>query len=351
MDNNLIRTLPAGDWSSRADWMQEKLWQNYFNEETGIMNQWFPREFVREGDNFYYWWQAHVLDVLIDAYERTRNPEYALRILNLSRSLHSFNGGTFSHNYYDDMEWTALALLRAYRATGEEEYLSAVLGLWADIKTAWNHHLGGGMAWKKDQLDYKNTPANAPAAILAARLYGMFQKQDDLDWAMRIYDWNKTNLVDPETGFVWDGKNRLGDGRIDYDWEFTYCQGVFLGAGLELYRVTKVESYAEDALRTAEACIDRLCHPSTLLLPDEGIDDTGLFKGILIRYFVLLLQHFPGNIRVREVILSNVDALWDRGVKEQQGLCGPSWDRKPEIPVQLSVQLSGLMLLEGAAAL
>jgi len=42
-------------------------------------------------------------------------------------------------------------------------------------------------------------------------------------------------MVDPATGFVWDGKNRTGDGHIDKDWEFTYCQGVFIGAGVELY--------------------------------------------------------------------------------------------------------------------
>ncbi|MNN50265.1 hypothetical protein D3C81_1648410 [compost metagenome] len=85
------------------------------------------------------------------------------------------------------------------------------------------------------------------------------------------------------------------------------------------------------------------------MLPDEGIDDTGLFKGILIRYFVQLEKQFPGVIPVREVILTNADALWNKGLDHRLGLCGPSWEQKPVLPVQLSVQLSGLMLLEGAA--
>ncbi|MEK5030472.1 glycoside hydrolase family 76 protein [Paenibacillus sp. FSL R7-0302] len=344
-------TSLAENWAARADSLQDSLWEHYYNADSGIMNQWYPQEYSRAGDNFYYWWQAHVIDALTDAYERTRDSRYAGRIRSLSRSLHAYNGGTFKHNYYDDMEWTALALLRAYQATGEAEYLNAVLELWADIQTAWNEHCGGGMAWKKDQLDYKNTPANAPAAILAARLYSLRGQEEDLNWAIRIYRWNQANLVDPDTGFVWDGINRQGDGQIDYDWEFTYCQGVFIGAGIELCRVTGDSGYAADARRTAEACLDRLCYSESLLLPDEGIDDTGLFKGILIRYLVQLEQHFPGNDRVREVILANARTLWAQGLDRTLGLCGPSWEKVPGLPVQLSVQLSGLMLLEGAVKL
>lgn len=315
------------------------------------MNQWYPREFNAEGANFYYWWQAHVIDILVDGYERSGDPAYSLRIKELSEHLQAYNGGTFRHNYYDDMEWTALALLRAYRATGYEAYLDAVLDLWEDIKSAWNDHFGGGLAWKKDQLDYKNTPANAPAVILAARLYEQFQKQEDLEWAIRIYGWNKTYLVDPATGFVWDGINRLGDGQIDYDWEFTYCQGVFLGAGLELYKNTGEVHYLEDANRTANTCIDRLCNPTNLMLPDEGIDDTGLFKGILVRYLVQFCRVVPEASRIHEVIMANAQQLWEKGLDKQLGLCSPSWELKPELPVQLSTQLSGLMLLEGAAVL
>ena len=145
------------------------------------------------------------------------------------------NGETLLHNYYDDMEWMALALLRVYDATGREEDKEAVLVLWESIKTAWNDHMGGGMAWKKDQLDYRTPPPNAPASILASRLYQRFRRPEDLEWARKIYQYNKS-LVDPDTGFVWDGINRLGDGRIDKDWEYTYCQGVFLGAGAGFLR-------------------------------------------------------------------------------------------------------------------
>ncbi|MGG6311004.1 glycoside hydrolase family 76 protein [Paenibacillus macerans] len=350
-EENLRLPGRADAWSDRADRMHRDLFACYMNEDTGILDQWYPRTANRAGDNFYYWWQAHVLDVLVDAYERTGDPALPERIGRFCRSLESYNSGTFTHNYYDDMEWTALALLRAYQGTGEPWYKEKTLELWEDIQTAWNGYFDGGMAWKKDQLDYKNTPANAPAAILAARLYRLFGREADLAWAKRIYDWNRSRLVDPATGFVWDGINRLGDGQIDKDWKFTYCQGVFIGAGVELHRCTGDPGYLKEAQRTAAACFDALCEPGTGLLPDEGIDDTGLFKGILIRYLVELLRADPDCPRVREIIMANAERLWSSGLLRPPGLCGPSWQEPPRLPVQLSVQLSGLMLLEAAAVL
>ncbi|GAE05978.1 glycoside hydrolase family 76 protein [Paenibacillus sp. JCM 10914] len=310
--------IPATIWDARANRLQETMYRNYWNRDSGIMDQWFPREKAVAGENFYYWWQAHVLDVLIDAYNRTGKPEYASQMESFSRSLYKYNGNTFIHHYYDDMEWTALALLRAHQATGSLWYKEQALALWEDIKTAWNDHGGGGMAWKKDQLDYKNTPANAPAAILAARLYLLERNEEDLNWAKRVYEWNKSHLVDPKTGFVWDGMNRLGDGQIDYDWKFTYCQGVFLGAGVELYRCTGEMHYLEDAKRTAGACMMELCDPETLLLPDEGIDDTGLFKGILIRYLRLLLEEAPEEEAVRRMIQLNAQTYGREGSPGKQ---------------------------------
>lgn len=316
------------------------------------MNQWYPFSGSEAGENFYYWWQAHVIDVLVDAWERSKNSMYLERINRLAQGLKSFNGGTFRHNYYDDMEWTALALLRVYDHTGDEWFKREVLDLWSDIQTAWNDHMGGGMAWKKDQLDYKNTPANAPAAILAARLYARFGSEDDLAWAIQIYNWNRAHLVDPLTGFVWDGMNRMGDGKIDKDWQFTYCQGVFIGAGVELFACTREAQYLVDAAKTARAARKQFVDPVTRMLPDEGIDDTGLFKGIFVRYLKLLMDKDEQVLEDwAEILRSNGETMWNSGMEPSTGIIGPDWAQAPVGPVQLSVRLSGLMLAEALVGL
>jgi predicted alpha-1,6-mannanase (GH76 family) len=333
-----------------AETAQEELLYNFWSGELGIMNQLAPFE-PGCNDHFIYWWHAHAIDALADGYERTKNAVYFARIDRVIEGVRRLNGDTLLHNYYDDMEWMALALLRVHDAAKREKDRKDVFVLWENIKTAWNGHMGGGMAWKKDQLDYKNTPANAPAAILAARLYQRFGHPDDLEWARRIYDWNKANLVDPQTGFVWDGMNRLGDGKIDDDWAYTYCQGVFLGAGVELYRITGDTAYLDDAQRTARTAIDRFADPADGLLPDEGPDDCGLFKGIFVRYLRELLLLRPERTDIRRLILRNAAALWRAG-RSERGLLSRAWDGSPPEPrTQLCAQLSGVMLLEVAAAL
>jgi predicted alpha-1,6-mannanase (GH76 family) len=341
-------TVRKSVWFDRADEAQRLLYRAFWDPVTGVMRQGLPESNPRNASPI-YWWHAHVMDVLVDALLRTGDRDYEKKLLDMLQAVREYNGGTLRHYMYDDMEWMALALLRAWDATGTEEYRLAALDLWEDIKTAWNPAMGGGMAWNKNKLYYKNTPANCPASILASRLYKRFGDEDNSAWAKRIYDWNKTTLVDPETGFVWDGINRLGDGRIDKDWRFTYCQGVFIGAAVELYKNTGDASYLEDSVRTARASIVQFADSRTGLLPNEGDGDCGLFKGIYVRYLMGLLKANPGLDEIRGMLLKNADILWNSGRDRDTGLFGLSWDRKPGPTPDLSAHLSGIMLIEIAS--
>lgn len=336
-------------WDCRADQAQESLYTNFWNNDIGVMNQALP-ESNPNNDHPIYWWHAHVIDVLVDGYNRTKDTKYLYRLEDMFDGVKRFNGDTLHHNFYDDMEWMALALLRAWDLTGVEKFKVDVLDLWEDIKTAWNTNMGGGMAWKKDQLDYKNTPANAPASILACRLYQRFHDEENLEWAKRIYEWNKTNLVDPESGFVWDGLNREGHGNIDKDWEFTYCQGVFIGAAIELYRYSNDYSYIESAKKTALAAIDKLTDSSTGMLKDEGNGDCGLFKGIFVRYINELIKVCPDFTPIVNLIEINARTLWENGRDSKNGIFSQSWSTRPEEMIDLSTHLSGIMLVEMMAS-
>jgi len=341
-------------WQERADRVQRALDKRFWNESIRMYNIETPCEGGKCNDIFHYWWMAHAVDVLVDGLERTGDQRYAERLRNFHEGILARNGGVWPNELYDDMEWMALAWLRAYQATGEPKYKAAVQTLWEDIKTGWNEQMGGGIAWQKSQLDYKNTPANAPAAILAMRLYTEFGNPDDLAWARRIYEWQEANLVDPETGLVWDGMNRTGDGAIDKDWRFTYCQGVFIGAAVELYRESGQPAYLEAAMRTFRVVQSEFTAPGTGLLPDEGGGDAGLFKGILIRYLAELARSAPEAGDVAAFIAAQAEAAWrSQDDAEELPLFGTDWGRRPEPDetVQLSAQLSGAMLLEAAAEL
>lgn len=336
-------TAHTTTWAHQAAKASDALQTYYWNEGTSLYEICHPA--VLGQTQFHYWWQAHALDALVDAFERTGDTVYLSRANQLFQGVLKRNGNTITNHYYDDMQWMALALLRLYDHTRLELYLDTVQTLWQDIQRGWNTICGGGIAWRKTQPDYKNTPANAPAVILGVRLYQRFSNKHYLEFALKIYTWLQENLVDPDTGLVWDGMNRLGDGGIDKDWTFTYCQGVVIGAGLELYHATKEQGYLEQVRRTADVALKCLCDPRGTL-PDEGGGDGGLFKGIMVRYLTLLLVENPWPQGL-EVLQHNGTLLKNL----QRPIAGQTWSSEAESSVDLSNALSGVMLLEALAKL
>lgn len=337
------------DWNKIADSSSGALNYNYWNA-SGYYNS-------NNGGNtnFGYWWQAHSLDVLVDAYTRTQSTGYAGFINNWYTGVKAKNGGSFIGQYYDDMGWIALALLRAYDATKDARFKTEVDALWTNIQTGWNTTMGGGIAWQKNQTYYKNSPANGPACILAARRYERFQDPNDLVWAKQIYGWWKNTLLDPGTGLVYDGINQAGDGKINTSWKFTYNQGVFIGAAIELYTITGDGGYLNDAMKTANYTINDPTLSPLGILNDEGAGDAGLFKGIFVRYFIQLILNKdidPGyRTRFITYLKNNAETLWINGTIRPGILFGTNWSRVPTGNTDLSTELSGCMLLEGIALL
>lgn len=59
---------------------------------------------------------------------------------------------TFAHfrdGYYDDEGWWALAWIRSYDITGEQQYLDQAESLFEDMKGGWTTPCGGGIWWDK----------------------------------------------------------------------------------------------------------------------------------------------------------------------------------------------------------
>lgn len=339
------------NWAGAADSTSNSLLLNFWNPSLKYFNR------TSNGNTeFHYWPQAHALDLLVDAYVRTNDNKYRTVMDDWMVGVKQKNGNTFLNEFYDDMEWNGLAMLRAWKATNDAKFKTGVDEVWADIKTGWNTNMGGGIAWRKAMPAYKNTPANAPACILAARLYQEFKQADDLQWAQRIYDWLKDSLYEAGTGWVYDGINGNGDGQRS-TWKFTYNQGTFIGAALELYNITKEPLYLNDAMKAANFTLsdNTLTNAADRLLRDEGGGDGGLFKGIFVRYFTNLILHpdLPDAYRKRYMayLKNNFELLWYVGTNKPAILFGSYWKNKPGAETEMTIQLSGSMLIEAAALL
>ena len=335
------------DWNKAADGSSMALASLFWNPG----EKWF--NYDSNGDaSWNYWPQAHALDVMTDAWLRTKDDRYKAYFDQWYAGVKARNGNTFENDYYDDMEWNALAILRVYQATGDTKFKEAALQIWEYIKTGWNTNAGGGITWKKGMEYSKNACSNGPACILAARLYQEFGDESNKEWALKIYNWEKSTLFNQNNGAVYDNINSE-TGEIKKDWVFTYNQGTFIGSAVELYKIFNEKAYLNDAMLAADYTTSSLT--SNSVLKSEGTGDGGLFKGIFIRYFTELIRQdrldASAGKRYIQFIRYNAETLWTKGTTTPAVLFGPDWTVKPGFVTGLTEQLSGCMLIEAAAAL
>lgn len=338
-------------WAKTADSIQAATYNTYLGS-----NGTFVQDNMGNS-TFNYWPNAHALDVLVDGYLRTKNENYLSRMKALVQGIKVKNGNTYNNVFNDDMIWLASSSLRAYQATNDQEYKDVAVYLWGIIKTSWSDDVfGGGITWKQDTPKQKNAVSNAPAAIVALRLYEIDKNPDDLEWAKKIYTWQKNNLVDPVNGLVWDNISETnGVVTTNKDWVFTYNMGTWIGAGLRLYKVTGEQGYLNDALKSAKSSLTSPKLITEGLLRDEGQGDGGLFKGIFIRYFTEIIEEPTINSSDRSSFVKffkfNAQTFYRKGIARPGMFSGSFWSKAPTGTTDLTTQLSGVMLLEAAAKL
>lgn len=338
-----------------------RLWQ-VPGTQLGVVG-WPPTRKDRVFGSWHYWWQAHLMDTLVDAELRDPQPERVERIRRQIHGHRTRNLGRWTNNYYDDMAWLALALERAGRLAGVQRP-EALRTLAAQLVDSWAPEDGGGIPWRK-QDQFFNAPANGPAGIFLAR-YGQLPR------AQQMSDWIDDTLIDPKTHLVFDGIN---DGSLVRA-QYTYCQGVVVGLETELAVRTSDDRHARRVHRLVAAVAENMA-PRGVLVGGGG-GDGGLFAGITARYLALVTTELPGDTEeddvarntARDIVLASAAAAWEnRQTVDGLPLFGAFWDRPAELPAgggktaafangmvhashaaerDLSVQVSGWMLMEAA---
>lgn len=348
-DEYIYEEWSSVDWSAVADNTTNTLIDRFWNASGNYFN------YGNDGTttDFHYWPNAHAMDVLIDAYLRTNDAKYRAYFDKWYAGIKVKNGNTYKNNYIDDMEWNALTMLRLYSITNDAKYLDTAKELWGWIKDAWTEDTGGGITWciSPNVTFTKNACSNGPAAIIGARMYNITNDQSDLEWAKKIYDWEKNTLVDRATGAISD--HIVCETSEVKGTPLTYNQGTYVGAAVELFRITGDRTYLNDAQKVTNYTISSLINTSNNILRDEGNGDNGLFKGIFIRYFLELIkvEELPNSYRNKYITFfnNNANVLWSSGVYKEDLLFGSAWDSASVGITQLTSQASGCMMIEAKA--
>jgi predicted alpha-1,6-mannanase (GH76 family) len=352
-------------WANRAASAESAVTARHLRKLWGLPGTqlgvvaWPPTKRDKRFLTWHYWWQAHLLDCLVDAHLRDPQWDRVTSIIRQIRTHRLRNNLAWTNSYYDDMAWLALALERAGRLVDVDKP-KALATLSEQFVTAWVPEDGGGIPWRK-QDQFFNAPANGPAGIFLARY------DDRLRRAQQMADWIDETLIDPDTHLVFDGIKAGSLVRAQY----TYCQGVVVGLETELAVRTSDPRHAARAARLVSAIAEHMTDDG--VLRGAGGGDGGLFHGVTARYLALAATQLPEVAdQARELVLTSAESAWEnRQTVDGLPLFGAFWDRPAALPTtdgksaefvegavnasevperDLSVQLSGWMLMEAAHA-
>jgi predicted alpha-1,6-mannanase (GH76 family) len=270
-----------------------------------------------------YWWEAQLFEAVEDRYQATHDPQARIMIDQVLTGFQRAYPDFRKNDYNDDMLWWARASVRAYELTHEQRFLTESEQIFGYVSQFEDTTYGGGIWWKNVNVgdgtqNQKNVATNGTAIQTAAMLYRATGDKTYLATAERIFAWLDANF---------DRNGRLrddiqADGWHDYD--FTYNQGGYAGAALQLYVDTHDRSYIAKADQAVDWAVRYLTESGTLL--DEGTNDGSAFKAILTRNMRDLVQ-LGGQRQYASFLTEN--ATQAAAHENAQGIGGQSWSLTP----------------------
>ena len=183
--------------------------------------------------------------------------------------------------YYDDNQWIGIAGLEIYERTGDTTYLDLGKAMYDFMMTAYDTKLGGGLYWRENDFESKNTCSNGPGVIVALKMYKATNKQAYLDTALMIYNWTNEKLQTP-TGLFYDNIKTEDEsiGKAIY----SYNTGTMLQSNVYLYEITGDEKYLKEAIKLADSSLE-------YFYGNGQFRDGYWFNAVLLRGYQHLLKH------------------------------------------------------------
>lgn len=267
MKDNAGDTFPSREIADRIF----LAWYNTFNVESV---------------NGFFWDNAEMMEVVLDALEVTKDPKYETMFEAMYGNFIEKNGNDWQGNLYnDDITWAVLVSVRAYLLTNERPYLEKAKDQFDKMYArAFTDSYGGGLLWYHTKTT-KNACINGPAMVACCYLARATGDSSYYDKAVSLWTWSKLYLFDPETGKVNDNVDldkNTGQLKINR-WSSTYNQGTYLGAATMLYKYTGEAIYLAEGRKIAEYIRVKMYSSGVMNNEDNGNDLPG-FKGIFARY-------------------------------------------------------------------
>lgn len=310
----------------RAFWDPERRLFFTFSDRRAHSHHPFGPDAGRYSD---FWWSAHLWELTLDAWERTGDPRHR-RLVDDVHDGFAAAHPSWANDFNDDLNWWALACVRAHALTGEPRFLDEARTLFDAVWAFHDRTYGGGVWWKRDgTTPQKGLCVSAPLAMTAARLWRATGDRRYLDAARAEHGFVARRLVRPG-GRVDDHVEGPGAGEV-VGWQLTYDYGTWIGACLDLHEATGGRAFLDQALAAADHAVAHLAPGG--VLQAEGDDDGAGFKMILTRQLARLGRAHDRPDLVR-FVGANAAAAWARR-RPGDDLTGSDWSRPaPSTPIQ-----------------
>ncbi|KAK0391166.1 hypothetical protein NLU13_0667 [Sarocladium strictum] len=232
----------------------------------------------------------------------------------------------FRNDFYDDMGWWALGLIRAFDVTGDRSYLDSAIIIFDDFATGLGGPCKGGVYWSRDRK-YVNAITNELYLSIAASLANRIPSEPRyLTTARGQWDWFKNSGMINSENLINDGLDDQCKNNGMQTW--SYNQGVILGGLVELHRANRKvnppssssddSSLLEQAKAIARAAIKHLSNPDGILVETDKCElrsgncgkDGQQFKGIFVRNLRYLHDESPEE-EFRRFILDQAVSVWE----------------------------------------
>lgn len=250
------------------------------------------------------WGEAEMMEVLLDAYEETRNDVYKT----LFQKIYAYfkqgvgdywdKGGQngydwFGYDFNDDVAWMVIASARAGHLFGDQVYIDDSKRNFDIIYKRCYVPQQGLLRWaeksgvKDDGSFTINSCVNGPMEVAACYIAMNTGDESYYEKARDLYAQQRAKLANISTGQVYDCFRVNSDGIANGEgnhWASTYNQGTMMGAAVLLYNHYKDATYKQDAEQIMSYTANNMCDDGIIRVCQTVKGDLCGFKGILMRY-------------------------------------------------------------------
>jgi hypothetical protein len=225
-----------------------------------------------------------------------------------------------SDRYYDDNAWIALGLLETYDLTRDPKDLARAKATVAFVLSGEDQKMGGGLYWREQKLESKNTCANAPGILATLRMYEITRDPELLNTAKRLYNWTRRNLQGDD-GCYYDNIRVTTKPSKDAVAKFclTYNSALMIRDECTFYDLTHDRTHLSEAERIAAAGIKRWVNPQ-----NNSINDRGCFAHLFAES-LLEVSERDHNTKWAAVDHAALDFLWEHN-REPSGFYPDRWE-------------------------